>query len=72
MGRLRLEARSKTPGFMTYQLEAKASEDMGGQNKDCSLKIRTRRGVTIFIPADMSLRQVARFVRLLEAGHDLG
>ena len=62
MGKLRLVAKNREPGFISFQMgEAKA----GGE---VNITIRTRGGTLLEISQEVSLRQVARLVKLLEQG----
>ena len=63
MGKLRTVPKSPEPGFISFQVEDDFPA-IGAQSEGLSLQ--TRKGTTIAIPADMSLRQVARLVKMLE------
>lgn len=74
MGRLRTIPKKKTPGFISFKLENDAHSFCGMASSETasrdSLVIRTRQGTTIQVGRDMSLRQVARLVKMLESrGH---
>ena len=71
MGRLRLVPKVTEPGFihLPVQFETLSAENSCLESR---LEICTRRGTVIHVDRTMSLKQIARFVRMLEMGHGLG
>ncbi len=75
MGNLRMVPKHKEPGFIKIKLEKEEQRDnLTMPSGDSHLSIRTRWGTVIRVGRDMPLKQVARFVRMLEGrgAHDLG
>ena len=69
MGKLRIVPKHKEPGFYSFKV---AGPPPVPQENPSHLTLKTRGGVLVQVSRDMSLRQVARLIKMLEGGHGLG
>ena len=80
LGKLRIEPKHQKPGFLKFQINPDGSwpapeESASGPGRfGSTITLVTRQGTTIHISRDLSLEQVARLTRMLDASwpHDLG
>ena len=80
MGKLRIEPKSKKPGFTKVTIAAAETASVIEPaaptviHSGSTISLKTRYGTTIFVSREVPLKQVARLARLLDAGcsRDLG
>ena len=80
VGKLRFEPKYKEPGFLKLQLnqvEKKPAPEKTGVadgSFGSTITLVTKQGTTIHVSREVSLKQVARLTRMLDASwpHDLG
>ncbi|CAM2005016.1 hypothetical protein [Acanthopleuribacter pedis] len=70
MGKLRIEPKQKSPGFIRLQVEpdkaAQMPEYPKPETREASIKLVTKHGTALHLSRDISLKQVARLVRMLD------
>ena len=69
MGKLRIVPKIKEPGF--HSLEVAGPFPVTEDNRS-HLTLVTPGGVSVQVSREMSLRQVARLIKMLEGGRGLG
>jgi len=69
MGKLRIVPNEKEPGFHSFRV---AGPPPITKEKPSHLTLRSPGGVCVEVSRDMSLRQIARLVKMLEGGRGLG
>ena len=73
MGHLRMVPKHVEPGFIQYQVEnSESGSPPPASEAKSHLQVVMPGGTVVQISPEMSLRQVARLVNLLERGHGLG
>ena len=69
MGKLRIVPKNKEPGFLSFRV---AGTPPASKESSSHLTLETRGGVVVHVSREMSLRQVARLIKMLEGGYGLG
>ena len=69
MGKLRFVPKTKAPGFLSFHVTDPGAEKRQSRSH---LAVVMPGGTVVEVSQEMSLRQIARFVKLLEADHGLG
>lgn len=73
MGKLRMVPKHKAPGFIEFQVDEPAGFPKTVPKATTShLSLVMPRGTVVQVSPEMSLRQIARLIKLLEAGCGLG
>lgn len=69
MGKLRIVPKAQEPGFIKIGFDESVVVSQLATSKEeprNSISIKTRRGTTINVQPEMSLKQIARFIKMIE------
>lgn len=73
MGKLRMVPKHKEPGFIEFEVDEPGGlADTERETATSHLSVVMPHGTVVQVNPQMSLRQIARLVKLLEAGRGLG